>query len=145
VCDHCCATYLVSVPLNPPEALAQRQVVADRVPPSSRSCPVVGEPVDDPLVNPFHREQLVRRAFYRHEDQTAERVRRLVWGGVEERVGRRGGLARLWLVDLGQRLDREQAAAPLMQPAQAGQVVLVGRVGGATAVYVIMLVKAGGG
>ena len=131
--------YLAFVPLNPPEALAQRQIVADRVPPASGRGPVVGKAVDDPLVNPFHRKQLVGRVFYRHEDQTAERVGGLVRGG-GERFDRREGLRRLWLfgqqVDLGQRLKGEQVVAPLMQPAQAGQVILVRGGGGATTVCV---------
>ena len=120
--------YLAFVPLNPPEALAQRQIVADGVPPASGGGPVVRKAVDDPLVDPFHREQLVGRVFYRHEDQTAERVGGLVQGG-GERFSRQGP-RRLRLfgqqADLGQWLEGEQVASPLMQPAQTGEVVLVG-------------------
>ena len=123
-------TYLAFVPLDPPGSSCSETDVPDRVPQSSRSCPIVGKAVDDPLVNPFHRKQLVRRVFNRHEGETTKGIGGLVRAEGGQRVSRREDWRHLWLfgqqVDLGERLKGEQVAAPLMQPAQAGQVALVG-------------------
>lgn len=74
-------THLTLVSMYPLEALAQGQVVSDRVPPSTGSLSIVGEVVNNPLINTFHREPLLRRVFYCHEDETAKRVRRFGRGG----------------------------------------------------------------
>lgn len=72
--------HLVLFPADAAEALAERQVVPHRVPPPSRRGPVVGKRVDDPLVDAFDGELLLRRLLDGHEDQAAEGVRGLAGG-----------------------------------------------------------------
>ncbi len=63
------------------EAFAQGEVVSDRVPPSTGSLSIIGEVVDNPLINTFHGEPLLWGIFYCHEDETAKRVRWFGRGG----------------------------------------------------------------
>lgn len=116
--------HLALVPLDATEALAQGQVVSDRVPPASGGRPVVGEVVHYPFIDVLHWKPLVGRVFYCHEDQTAEGVRRLGHGRREGLVRCRGhGLRQWWYFEEG--LQRQQVA-PLVQPVETGQVILVG-------------------
>lgn len=49
-----CVTDLVFVLLNATETLAQGEVVSNRVPPTSRGCPVEGKIVHNPLIDVLH-------------------------------------------------------------------------------------------
>jgi len=106
--------------------------VSDRVPPSTRSISIVGKVVDNPLINTFHRESLLRRVFDCHEDETAKRVRGFGRGG-RQLLGRNGHESLRQRRDSGQGLQGQQVPS-LMQPAEAGQVILVRYCGGTGAV-----------
>lgn len=128
-CDNCSrlmwVSHLILVSLKALEALAQWKVVPDRIPPSSSCWPVVREVVLDPFVDIFDWKPFVGRLFNGHEYQTAERVRGLGWGV----ACRPWGLKREFQLGQWVGLDyglQWQQVAPLVQPAEAGQVILVG-------------------
>lgn len=117
------STHLALVSLNASEALAQRQIVSDRVPPATRCRPVVGEIVHNPFVDVLHWKPLLWWIFYCHENQTAKGVRRLGQSS-GKKLGSHGGLLLRQRCHFGEGLQWQQIPS-LMQPVETGEVILV--------------------